>query len=566
MPTIVETRICKQTGQEYEVLQEELDLLEQISPVLNGKKYLIPISQYHPDVNHQRHLAWRNERTLYRGKCDFTGDSLITNINPKQWYTIYNHHDYRSDKFDPMKWGRDIDSGKWFTEQFGAMFRAMPQSSLALLVGLENCDYCNHGYQSKDCYMCTSPTWAEQCYYSSISIRCLRDVDGYTNTSCSYTYECVYSMNCYECKRAMYSNDCKKSLYLLDCRNCEECFACVNLNHKKYCIFNEQYNKETYTIKVQELYQQYTQDELLKFFYKFSLQQPRRATRGSWNEESVGDLLFGTTKNYKCFYVQDARDCCYCRVSGFKASDVHRSDLSGIWMRMYECMWNAEGNKQAWCISSNTLENCYYCFFCNNCEYCFWCVALKHKKYCIFNKQYSKEEYEKKLAKLIEEMIKREERGNFFHPSISYFPYNDSDAYERFPESKEEIVEKWRKWIDKEEKKFEGVVYTPLNIKKYKNNPEKQKELLSWTLVCEVSWKPYRIIKQELDFYMKFDIEIPKKHSDTRYQERIQHRRLPRKLYERKCAKTWVDILTPYAPDRPEIIRSEEVWDQEFLG
>ena len=66
------------------MLQEELDLLEQISPVLNGKKYLIPVSQYHPDVNHQRHLARRNERTLYRGKCDLTGKPLITNINPKQ--------------------------------------------------------------------------------------------------------------------------------------------------------------------------------------------------------------------------------------------------------------------------------------------------------------------------------------------------------------------------------------------------------------------------------------------------------------------------------------------------
>ena len=62
------------------------------------------------------------------------------------------------------------------------MFRAMPQMSLALTKRLDNCDYCNHGYESKDCYMCTSPSWSEQCYYGSIPIKCLRDVDGYVNT------------------------------------------------------------------------------------------------------------------------------------------------------------------------------------------------------------------------------------------------------------------------------------------------------------------------------------------------------------------------------------------------
>ena len=65
---------------------------------------------------------------------------------------------------------------------------------------------------------------------------------------------------------------------------------------------------------------------------------------------------------------------------------------------------------------------------------------------------------------------------------------------------------------------------------------------------------------------MKFDIQIPRKHPDVRYKERIDHRRLPRKLFERTCAKTWAKILTPYAPERPEIVWSEEAWDKEFLG
>ena len=38
-----EKRICKQTWQEYTITQWELDLLDKISPVLNWKKYLIPL-------------------------------------------------------------------------------------------------------------------------------------------------------------------------------------------------------------------------------------------------------------------------------------------------------------------------------------------------------------------------------------------------------------------------------------------------------------------------------------------------------------------------------------------
>jgi hypothetical protein len=69
-------------------------------------------------------------------------------------------------------------------------------------------------------------------------------------------------------------------------------------------------------------------------------------------------------------------------------------------------------------------------------------VGLTHKKYCIFNKQYTKETYEQMMAKIIERMIEDEERGEFFSPAHSLFPYNDSSAYERFPETKEEVLAK----------------------------------------------------------------------------------------------------------------------------
>ena len=59
-------------------------------------------------------------------------------------------------------------------------------------------------------------------------------------------------------------------------------------------------------------------------------------------------------------------------------------------------------------------------------------------------------------------------------------------------------------------------------------------DILSWALTCEVTGKPFRIISQELEFYRKHNLPIPKKHPDVRHRERMEKRN-PRKLFERLC-------------------------------
>jgi len=260
-------------------LQHEVDILHAISPVLQGKSYLIPLSDHHPDVNHQRHLAWRNEKILYKTTCALTGASIITNINPSQLYTIYNFHDRWGDVRDPLEYGIIFDHNKTFTENRKEMFERMPQISLNVSPYMENCDYCNYGLNAKDCYMSTSPVFSEQCYYSYLPFRCTYDIDGYANTDCQYCYGCVYAMSCYECQYVFYSSNCSYSRYLLDCRDCEYCLCCVNLSHKKYCIFNKQYEKDDYFSAVEKLLHTDASEELLAKFQTFGLDFPRRATR-----------------------------------------------------------------------------------------------------------------------------------------------------------------------------------------------------------------------------------------------------------------------------------------------
>jgi len=64
------------------------------------------------------------------------------------------------------------------------------------------------------------------------------------------------------------------------------------------------------------------------------------------------------------------------------------------------------------CVDSSKLYNCYrcqncsnssdlkFCFEVNNSRDCFGCAALNRKQYCVFNKQYSKDEYEKIIGEM----------------------------------------------------------------------------------------------------------------------------------------------------------------------
>jgi hypothetical protein len=68
-------------------------------------------------------------------------------------------------------------------------------------------------------------------------------------------------------------------------------------------------------------------------------------------------------------------------------------------------------------------------------------VGLRDKKYCILNKQYTKEEYEILVPIIIKKMKADGERGEFFPSSLSPFGYNETQAQEYFPLTKDEAVQ-----------------------------------------------------------------------------------------------------------------------------
>ncbi len=93
---------------------------------------------------------------------------------------------------------------------------------------------------------------------------------------------------------------------------------------------------------------------------------------------------FGCFENEDCMYgvkiysCKDVVDCMY----------VMRSQLC------YECVNVQECYNLRWAMHSVNCRDSAFLYGCKNCTDCFGCVGLDHKSYCIWNKQYSKEEYE----------------------------------------------------------------------------------------------------------------------------------------------------------------------------
>ena len=149
----------------------------------------------------------------------------------------------------------------------------------------------------------------------------------------------------------------------------------------------------------------------------------------------------------------------------------------------------------------------------------FGCNGLKNKKYCIFNKQYSKEEYEEMVPKLIEKMKSDGEWWEFFPISNSPFGYNETVAWYEFAMTPQEAKNKWYNWLE----------YTPDTLKVEKIIPASQlpddiadipDDILNWAVECEVTKRPFKILSAELEFYRKKGFPIPKRHPDQRHFDR----------------------------------------------
>src|SRR3989339_1132767 len=114
-------KTCNNCQQNFEITDEDLKFYEKVSPVFNDKKYLIPQPTLCYECRQQRKLAFRNERVLYKRKCDLCKQQIISIYSPDKPFQVYCQKCIWSDKYDPIVFGRNYDFNKSFFEQFSEL-------------------------------------------------------------------------------------------------------------------------------------------------------------------------------------------------------------------------------------------------------------------------------------------------------------------------------------------------------------------------------------------------------------------------------------------------------------
>lgn len=286
-----------------------------------------------------------------------------------------------------------------------------------------------------------------------------------------------------------------------------------------------------------------------------------KAVHGHNIENCSGDYLVNCKDTHASFDCEDVESGKYLYqvVTGAKNDyDIYQYGLN--LRESYECSI-AGNNCYHILLTHNAHINCadvIYCWFIQSSKNCFGCFNVHHKQYCILNKQYTREEYEQLMPRVIEHMRRMGEWGELFPMTFSPFGYNKTTAQMYYPLTKEQASARGIAWSDYESPPPDVSKVIPAKLLP-DSIDEIPDDVLHWAIRCESTGKPFRITPQELRFYRKMQLPLPRRSWFQRHLDRF-HLRNPRRFWNRTCAKCGREIQTTYAPERPEIVFCEECY------
>jgi hypothetical protein len=513
---------------------------------------------------------------------------MISMYSQDKGLTTYCQDCWWSDNWDPRDYGRDYDFNKPFFNQFYELKKTTPRLALLNTNGY-NSEYCNYTTDNKNCYLVFGGDYNEDCYYSILNFHCKDSMDNCWVSNSELMYDCINSDKGYRILYSMHTGNCKDSYFLYDCASCEFCFGCIGLRNKKFHIFNQPYSEKDYHEKIKEFRMNTWSgvEYMKKEFEKFKLQFPHRATVNINVEKCSGNNIYNAKNCTNCYDTTGpCEDCKDCIIIADNAKDMLSTSYAGHKAELvYESLAIPNGNNIFFCDAAFSCNNSMYCNMITTSQNLFGCTSMKKAEYCILNKQYTKEEYKALVPKIIHHMkntlypystlhanpplldppLEEEgemsqndrevEFGEFFPMQHSLFAFNETKAMDHFPLTKEEALSRGLQW-----KEDDAGINRDFNPTKIPDSiHDVTEDILTQTIICQETGKPFKIIPQELKLCKQLEIPIPRYAPETRNKHRLA-KRLPFQLWQRSCLKCNTTIESCYSPGRPEIIYCQKCY------
>ncbi len=577
---LAEVRSCQNCKASFTVESEDFEFYKKIS---------VSAPTWCPTCRNQRRMSWRNERSLFKRQCNAPGhtESLISMYDPAGPYKVYDAKYWWSDQWDALSYGREFDFKKPFFGQFAQLMKDIPLIALSNINSV-NSEYTNFVAENKNCYLVFGAGLNENVRYANQALESRDSQDLLMTTRGELCYECVNCQDLYRVAYSEMSKNCTDSYFLYNCRDCNSCFGCTNLVSKSYCIFNDQYTKEDYQQKLKEfkLSSYASVQELWKKFEALKLQAIHKYSNIIGSVNCTGDNIANSKNCTHCFDIfENVEDSKYL-YSALRLKDCY--DGNGIYQTQYsaEMVDSNDSSGSLGTVTTYNSTDAKYSFNCHSCTNIFGCVNLRNKNYCILNKQYSKEEYQKLLPQIIKQMrevpyVDKKGRtydfGDFYPSEISPWAYNETIAYQYYPLTKEQASAAGFNWKSVEEKHHSITKKASELPDDISGVPESiANEVIGCAHegncehLCAVAFK---LIPQEIDFYKKLQIPLPKLCHNCRHFERLKRRR-PYHIYPDHCQCSAANhshadkpcpasFETPFAPGHKEKLYCEKCYHAE---
>src|SRR3989344_1335581 len=434
----METRNCQNCKKDFTVEPDDFSFYEKMD---------VSVPENCPQCRQQLRIIYRNFKTLYKRPSSKSGKIIVSMYNPNVSFPVYDISERRGADWEGMEYAKEIDWDKPFFDQLSELFNTVPHMCM-INTNCDNCEYSNMAKDSKNCHLVFGCVDNEDCDYGHVVWNSKDSIDNLYVFKCESCYECI---DCLGSTKLSYSQECEScvdSIGLFDCRNCLNCIGCVGQINKSYYIFNQPVTKPEYRefLLKHPINDKSTIDYILKEREELRKKIPQRSFFGSRNNDVSGNHVYNAHDVHYSFDIKSGEHSKFCFTIR-KAIDTYDSSFSTELSECYQIL-NSAGNRMMGSHIVIDSHDVYYSDHCYSSDHLFGCFGLRKKSYCIFNKQYSKEEYEKLLPQLIEHMKKYNEWGFFFPKELSPFAYNESIVNEYMPLTKEQALAQGFKWRD----------------------------------------------------------------------------------------------------------------------
>ena len=592
-----EARQCQNCKNQFTIEPDDFAFYEKIK---------VPAPTWCPPCRLQRRLSWRNERSLHKRICDLCRKDIIAMYPQDVTFPVYCRECWYSDKWDGTQYGREYNFNKPFFTQFKELQNKVPRVALQVDKCV-NCEYANQIANCKNCYLIFSGSDNEDSMYSYRILNSKNLVDCFIVLRGEYCYECI---ECLEVSQLIFVENCASSTglsFCFDARGSQDCFLSSNIWNKSHVFENKQCTKEDYKQKMKDIdtgsYKNFS-----TYAAKFEAMRKKALHKHAYTKNVtnvVGNTISYSKDCYHCFNGAELENCRYCLFVNKAKDSMDINNGCCVMELNYEVntmgvnAYNVKLSSDAW----PEVRNITYCDICKNgCHDLFGCIGLRKKEYCILNKEYTKEKYEELVLQIIDHLNEASYKdkkgkiyahGEFFPTELSPFPYNETPAYDYFPLDKERALAQGFNWRDLEKPSYQITVSAeqlPDHIRDVDDSIVKEVISCAHQGKCgERCVTAFRIVSDELNFYRKMNIPLPRLCPNCRYYARFR-RRNPINLWHRQCVcdsstgseqatkyknttkhshhlegRCPNEFETSYAPERKEIVYCEQCYQAEVV-